>query len=284
MHRAKLLMSDQAENLRRLVSHRVPTRGAGGAQLVVLSGAKGGVGVTTLALNLAVALKQNHGETLLIDTSPARGDLALTYRLDSQRTLDDVLQLRCSIRQAITPGPGGIHVLPRTGVLQPLSGPMYWQFLRQLDEVVQEYQFVVVDSGTCTAAIESIWTAAQRVIVVANPQQMELMDAYALIKHARNRNVPIPSIGLAINRYQQESLALDVQRRIVRSCEQFLQWSVEPIGCVPEDMQWQAAAREARALACANSSAPAAMAIQALAANILTNRNACPAPVSAEAS
>ena len=84
-------MSDQATDLRALV-RQVATAHAPVAarpRRIVVFGGKGGVGTTTIAVNLAVALAQQTECSLLCDV--AGGDVALQCRLEPRHSLADVL-------------------------------------------------------------------------------------------------------------------------------------------------------------------------------------------------
>ena len=58
------------EAFTRYASARSKTRSTGKARVFTVINAKGGSGATTLAVNTAVALQQNHGQTILVDFSP----------------------------------------------------------------------------------------------------------------------------------------------------------------------------------------------------------------------
>lgn len=66
----------------------------GGARVIAVSGAKGGIGKTTLAVNLAAALTVETGEpTVLLDLYTQFGDAALLLNLSPRRTLADLVRL-----------------------------------------------------------------------------------------------------------------------------------------------------------------------------------------------
>ena len=110
------LMYDQANELRQLVRQQVPRRlgDSAGARprLVVVAGGKGGVGTTTVAVNLAVALARAGRRTVLVDADPDGGDVAMLCGLDERHTLADVLAGAANRRRGAPAGPGGLQVLP----------------------------------------------------------------------------------------------------------------------------------------------------------------------------
>src|SRR5271166_291683 len=102
-------MSDQATELRALV-RQVATAHAPVAarpRRIVVFGGKGGVGTTTIAVNLAVALAQQAEGSLLCDA--AGGDATVQCRLEPRGTLADVLAGTRTLTQVMRAGPGGVR-------------------------------------------------------------------------------------------------------------------------------------------------------------------------------
>jgi pilus assembly protein CpaE len=73
----------------RVLSHRASPAGG---QVFAFVGAKGGVGTTTLAVNVAAALAQADASTLLIDMHPAYGDAAILLGAEPRFSMIDALE------------------------------------------------------------------------------------------------------------------------------------------------------------------------------------------------
>ena len=107
-------MSDQAYRLRELM-HATAARPSGAPEvaprLVAMAGAKGGVGATTVAVNVAIALAQQGQRTLLVDAHPQRADVAAQCGLTDGVSVCEVLAGSRSLHETILRGPGGIQIL-----------------------------------------------------------------------------------------------------------------------------------------------------------------------------
>ena len=261
------MLPDQADNLRRLVSRNVSSDGPPRGRLTVLSGCKGGVGVTTLSLNVAVALRSQVNRVLLIDCNPHRGDLAAMYRLKGEYGIDDLIARRCTPTEAIGLGPAGIQVIPRFGISDVVTAASCWQLLRQLEEVTHSFDHIVIDAGCCAAVAEVLWPAADSAVVVTTTDQVALTDGYALVKSMHVRNAT-GNVSFVVNRYRDELRAIDIQERLEKSCQQFLGLEVKSVGRVPFADHWESAVADARSVVCARPASRVSAAIYEIARRV----------------
>ncbi len=253
-------MQDQASTLRRLVSRTATADGSGRARQIVVTGCKGGVGTTTLAINLAVSLRKFASRVLLVDANPARGDIAAMCGLKASRDIDDVLFARSSLEQATVDGPAGISILPRFGLPSSAPGAQSRQLVRQLDAVSRVFDFVVIDGGSCPLTAESLWPVADLATVVTTTDNVAITDAYVLIK-SMVRNGIVPPVGIIVNQYRNKLLANDALRRLVDSCSRFLNYEVAFQDAVARDPKLSEAADSGRLVVCAYPSSSSANAI-----------------------
>jgi flagellar biosynthesis protein FlhG len=84
---------------------------------LAIAGAKGGVGKTTLAVQLALHFARGGHRTLLVDFDPGCGNVGVHLRLSAPLDLEDVATGACAARDAVVDGPSGL------GVLLGRSGP-----------------------------------------------------------------------------------------------------------------------------------------------------------------
>jgi len=68
---------------------------------IAVTGGKGGVGKTTVAVNLALALAKAGQKVLLLDADTDLANVSLLVGLYPERTLADVIAGRCGLADAI---------------------------------------------------------------------------------------------------------------------------------------------------------------------------------------
>jgi flagellar biosynthesis protein FlhG len=234
-------MHDQASDLRELVRRDAacaPTAFSPRPKLLVVAGGKGGVGTTTIAVNLAIALTHQRHRTVLVDAAPHGGDAAMLAGADERHTLADVLRGRRTVRESLQPGAAGLQVLAGAwalGNLPDLSAAASQRLLAQLRELGRAVDFLVVDAGgalTCLA--EPFWQAADMVLLVTTPEPASVMDTYARLKLAAPRSGGV-AVRTLVNRAPSRSAARDVHRRLAEACRRFLGIDVSGIGYAPDD-------------------------------------------------
>ena len=85
-------MSDQAATLRVIQGDRAPKATPSiPRRSIAVTGGKGGVGKSTIALNLAIAYSQLGARTLMVDTDLGMADLNLLLGVAPQKSLLDAL-------------------------------------------------------------------------------------------------------------------------------------------------------------------------------------------------
>ena len=100
-------MIDQATELRKLVLQSVRQHVAAAGpppRLMVATSGKGGVGVTTLAVNLSVALAQQGSRVVVVDADLHRSDAATLCGLSEQQSVGDVVTARRDIHETAVTG------------------------------------------------------------------------------------------------------------------------------------------------------------------------------------
>lgn len=219
-------MHDQANDLRRLVRREIASKAAPRAErpkMIAVASGKGGVGTTTVAVNLSVAFARRGRRTTLVDADG--GDARILCRLDERHTLADVLAGRCVVREALQPGPGGIVVLPGAwgqGDVADCSAESQQRLIGQLTDLGNQTDLIVVDAGNGSSRLaKRFWQAADQVLLLTTPDLTAVMDAYASIKVLAAGDDSI-AIRPLVNMVNGPGDVGDVYSRLSRACLRFL--------------------------------------------------------------
>jgi MinD-like ATPase involved in chromosome partitioning or flagellar assembly len=220
-------MPDQADKLRQLMNAAAPRVIVAAAlpPTIVVTGGKGGVGATTVAINLAAALAQNGRRTVLVDAA-THADAAQLLDVEIERggSLEDVLSGACTSADALVAGPAGISLLASrwaSDASPDRSLRSFDKFIEHLQSLDPHVDALVIDSGSgLTNWTRGLWQLAELVLLVTTPDDIAVMDTYATIKHGLSEAVA--DLRILVNQSGDTSTAVDVQSRLAASCRRFL--------------------------------------------------------------
>lgn len=140
---------------RQRVSASVSARETG--KVISVLGGKGGVGATTIAVNLAVALKtqSKKKKVALLDMNPLFGEIPLFLEIAPKfdwgkitgniDRLDDAF-----LENVLTRHASGVHILPSPAYLNGHQAPTPDIIKRLLDLMVTMFDYVIIDLGQST--------------------------------------------------------------------------------------------------------------------------------------
>ena len=255
-------MHDQADELRLLARlWAAETKSAfRGPRKIVVSAGKGGVGTTTIAVNLAAALGRQGCRTILVDADFRGADAALLCGIESRDTIADVLSGRRSVHEVLQPGPAGIQVVPGVwspGAIPDCSPAAQQRLLREIDQLGRHADVVVLDVGSgLNHIVQRFWQAADEVLLVTTAEAVSIMDSYAAVKLFLSEQSSV-AVRTIVNQSPQTEVAAGVHSRIAQACQRFLGLKVRRGGTVSWDAAVTLANRSGRPLVLEKPEAPA---------------------------
>jgi pilus assembly protein CpaE len=174
----------------RLLTHRGAPTTAG--EVFAFIGAKGGVGATTAAVNVATALaKVAPSQTLLADLHLTHGDAAILFGAEPRFSIVDALENthrfdEAFFRGLVTSTKAGPELLASSDrALLPYGDVQ--RFRAVVEFAAQLYRYVVLDVPRADgAALEALGSASQ-IVVVANQELSAARSASRLATALRHR-------------------------------------------------------------------------------------------------
>ena len=264
-------MIDQANDLRRIVtqSAQQPQHTATQAvKKVLVVGGKGGVGTTTVAVNLAVAAARQGARTVLIDADPDGPDVQTLCRLRQRYTISDVLDGRRTLGEALQPGPGGIAILPGAWAVADLADASerdQAKLVNQLASLGTRADLVVLDGGNGLHTFtRRLWQTCEEVVLVSSTDSSAVLDTYAALKVALDP-IHTPRIHVLVNLCTNQEDAHQVHERLDRSTRRFLGFGLPICQWLPADPNVVAAGRQGVPFTLAQAESPTAQAVLTLA-------------------
>jgi pilus assembly protein CpaE len=162
------------------------------AQVLAFVGAKGGVGTTTVAVNVATALaKSASRKCLLIDFHLTQGDAALLLGLEPKFSVLDALENHHLLDDAFL---GGLVAHAKSGVdllgsaeRATASAPDPQHVRALIDFVAQHYQYVILDVPRSDVTILDSLDLVSKITLLANQELTTVRSASRLALSLRQR-------------------------------------------------------------------------------------------------
>ena len=174
-----------------------PSALPGVAHIVAVGSGKGGVGKTTLAVNLAIALAKLGFRTGIVDADIYGPNVPLMFGTTAQPAIRPNNQIVPNIAH-------GVKVIS-VGLISPgdkplvMRGPMLHQIIRQFLQQVEwgELDFLIIDlpPGTGDVVISLVQTVPLTgAVVVSTPSDVALQDARKALEMFHQVNVDVLGI------------------------------------------------------------------------------------------
>ena len=240
----------------------------GPVQVIAVTGGKGGVGKSCVAVNLATALARDGKRVLVLDGDLGLANVDVLLGVTPRYTLEHVLDGRCTLEEAILETRQGFRIIPAaSGVarLAELSTREHLGLVQAFSNLTTGLDVLIVDTAAGIAdGVRQFCQAAQQVLVVLRDEPASLTDAYALVKVLR-RDHGMLRFRILANMTQNPGDGESLFRKLERVTSRFLDVVLEYAGEIPDDPLVRQAVREQRTVMEAFPSGPAARAFARLA-------------------
>ncbi len=155
-------------------------------KVVGVSSGKGGVGKTTISVNIAAALAKQGLDVLLLDGDlglanvqlalGAVGEYNFSHVLSGEKTLDDVV-IETVSGVDLVPGASGLKDLAS------LSERKTSSVIQAFSSLTKQYDVFLIDTAAgISSSVVSLLSACQHRIIVLKDDPSSIADAYATIK------------------------------------------------------------------------------------------------------
>jgi pilus assembly protein CpaE len=200
---APVTVASLTESVQRVVAQGVPKAPLG--QIFAFVGAKGGVGTTTVAVNVATALGAHAPrKCLLMDLHLSHGDAALFLgaepRFSTADVLDNIHRLdEAFLKGLVTTTKSGIHLLASAD-RQVVTATDPARVRELIEFAAQRYAYVVLDVPRADVTMLDALEMATSIVVVANQELATVRRAGAIALSLRQRYGK-DRVAVVINRF-----------------------------------------------------------------------------------
>lgn len=237
-------------------------------QTIAVAGGKGGVGKSTVAVNLGVALAGAGREVMLLDADTGLANVDVMLGLAPARHLGHLLDGECTLAELLLPAAAGLQVVPAGSGARRLARLHHGELaaiIRAFDELTRPPEYLLVDTAAgLSDNVTMFAAAAAEVILVVCDEPASLTDAYGLAK-VLSRDFGVRRLRMVANMARSEGDARLLHQKLARVSDRFLDVVIEFGGWVPHDERLRQAIRRQAAVVELWPSSPSARAFKKLA-------------------
>jgi flagellar biosynthesis protein FlhG len=180
---------DQAERLREMVRNQSAPKGT--ARVITVTSGKGGVGKSSISVNLGIALSQAGKRVVILDADFGLANVEVMLGIRPRFNLADLIFRGKSLSDIITRGPENIGFISGGSGIQEMNNLTRDQIVylvQKLSELDQLADVIIIDTGAgITDAVLEFIAASSEVLLVTTPEPTSITDAYALMKTLKRK-------------------------------------------------------------------------------------------------
>ena len=247
---------DQAEKLRNIIKkqelpNNQPVKEVSvkhNAKVITVTSGKGGVGKSSMSVNLAIQLARRGKRVVIFDADFGLANVEIMLGLHPQYNLADMMFRGKKLKDIIMYGPENVGFISGGSGIQELANMTRTQVLDLIQKLVELDQFadvIIVDTGAgISDTVLEFVAASEDVLLVATPEPTSITDAYALLKTLNKRVSANPEktvVKMIANQVHGNRDAKELFDKLGMVVSKFLDIKVEYIGAVPYDHNMQKA-------------------------------------------
>ncbi len=210
-------------------------------KLLVVSG-KGGVGKSTIAVNLAYALAEKGFKTGILDVDIHGPSIAKMLNLEAARLAGD------ENKKIVPAEAGGIKVISMAFLLRNTDDPVIWRGPMKMNVIKQflgdvnwgELDYLVIDSPPGTGdeplSVCQLIPDADGTIIVSTPQDVAVLDSRKTVNFSRKLQIPIIGIVENMSGFKCPECGTEINLFKIGGGEKIAQeYGIPLLGVVPID-------------------------------------------------
>ena len=213
------------------------------ARIITITSGKGGVGKTSISLNLSLSLASKGYKVCLFDADLGLANVNILTGIYPRKDLESVINGQFTLNEIIIKDFQGIDIIPgSSGVkkIADLSKAQTGTLIRAFLDL-EDYDYFIFDtSAGISSQVLSFCMASHEIILIATCEPTSLTDAYSMLKVLSKYGYNCP-VKVVINQVKSGRAAQKAYTQLKETVNKFLSLKVQPLGIMASDKNVRAA-------------------------------------------
>ena len=242
------------------------------AKSIVVASGKGGVGKTSISVNLGLTLARQGRRTVLLDADFGMANAHILLGANPQKFIIDAVDGGASMSDVLCDGPHGMKFISGgTGLLEMLNleKTKRFQAIRMVDELRDQTEILIADApaGASDSSVSFV-AAADHVVIVLVGEPTSFLDAYSMIK-AASLESNVRNFCIVVNMARSQQEARQHFEKFNMTATRFLDVNLTFSGWLPLSERMRRAVVKRRPIGLDGTDLPENVAFQKIAKSVL---------------
>lgn len=207
------------------------------ARIITITSGKGGVGKTSISLNLSLSLASRGYRVCLFDADLGLANVNILTGIYPKQDLIHVIDGDAELGDILIKNYQGIDIIPGSSGVEQLADlePEQTQRLIQAFLDLEDYDYFIFDtSAGISSQVLSFCMASHEIILVATCEPTSITDAYSMLKTLSKQGYKNP-VKILLNQVKTGKSAKSTYAQLKETVRRFLNIKLEPLGIVGWD-------------------------------------------------
>ena len=206
--------------------------------VIGIASGKGGVGKSTVAVNLALALSSQGKNTALLDADLGLANAQILLGLNAPYNVGDILSERKTVNEVLIKGPEGMNLIPGASgdpSLANISPIIATSLIERIKKEIIGLEILIIDcaAGLAESNLAFLDSCDLRIIIVQD-EPASIADCYGVIKLESKKN-RMKHLFVLPNRVKNQKEGKTLFDKMNTVCMKFLEEPVDYVTSILDD-------------------------------------------------